>query len=116
MPTLVSVMTRFASFGAGGMMSSTSISCSGRPLRGLLEIALDAVHAFRAAGARAAAHPFELVLEKHLPLVLDALLGGLALRLGDEVIVVTAVVVDEIRRATARRCAWRCGRGNSGRA
>ena len=66
-----------------------------RTLGRFFEIALDTVHRFGAPRAGSAPHPFQFVLEKHLPLVLDAGLGGFALRLGDQIVVVTALVIDE---------------------
>ena len=74
-----------------------------RLLRRHFEITLDAIDRFRPPRARPFAHPFEFFLQKLLPLALLLFLDRLALRLGQQVIVVTARRSCGIFRATARR-------------
>ena len=87
----------------------------GRILPGHLEIALDPIHRFRSPRARRFPHPFELAFQEFLALVLLHLLDRLAFgaRAGNRCNCRRSC---KIVRATARRCAWRCGRENSGRA
>src|ERR1039458_9056543 len=61
-------------------------------LRRFIVITLETIFLFAALGARALAHPRELLFQKHLALVLDHRIGGLALGLVQEVVGVVAGV------------------------